>query len=257
MGHDEGARHLTHTVVRTIKRVARAGIQRVALPVFFHVEDRIDRRFDRRANIDTGGRMHLHDLTIESDNTDFGDDELIYFALPILALRSMNAVLPKDVSDVVFVDFGSGKGRVLTYASTMNFKKIIGVEFAAELHERAVANIERSRHPKQQCFDIEVLHIDAVDFAIPDENCVFFLFNPFEADVLRHVVDNIHASHARNPRSMYVVYHNPQYASVFDESPIFERVWSRDRSMRSVCYEVAAYSAGSDRLMPTRAKPSD
>jgi hypothetical protein len=238
------------TVVHAIERVAHVGIQRVALPVFFHIEDRIDRRFDERANIDTGGRMHLDDLTIDSDNTDFGDDELIYFALPILALRSLKSVLPQDLSDYVFVDFGSGKGRVLTYASAMNFKKIIGVEFAAELHERAAENIEHGRHPKQLCSDIEVLHIDAVEFAIPDENCVFFLFNPFEEDVLRRVVDNIQQSFARNPRSMYVVYHNPQYAHVFDESSSFEPEWSRDHSMRSVCYEVAAYSASATAMVP-------
>jgi len=38
-------------------------------------------------------------------------------------------------SEFTFIDFGSGKGRVLFLASEYPYKKIIGVELARMLHE--------------------------------------------------------------------------------------------------------------------------
>ncbi len=216
-------------------------LRRVLRPAYFWVEHNVDVRFDRLAGIETVSRAHLDELTIDSDNTDFGDDDEIYVAVPVLALKAMDRVLPDEVDDLVFVDLGSGKGRVLVYASGRRFHRIIGVEFAAELHSVASENIERGRHPRQRCADIEVVLGDAVEFEIPDDPCVFFLFNPFERPVLEQVVDNIRVSFERNPRPMYVVYHNPVYASAFDEIALFERAWSRTRSRRSECYEVIAY----------------
>ncbi len=224
-----------------VRKSSRELLRRVGRPVYFRIEHRVDIRFDERAGIETVRRAHLDELTVDSDNTDFGDDEEIYVAVPVLALGAMNRVLPDDVGDFVFVDLGSGKGRVLVYASARPFRRIIGVEFASELHETATDNIARGRHPRQRCADIEVLHCDAVDFDIPDDPCVFFLFNPFERHVLERVVANIRSSWERRARPMYVVYHNPVYASVFDDCDVFERVWERPRSRRSECYEVVGY----------------
>ncbi|MFW2333855.1 hypothetical protein [Ilumatobacter sp.] len=108
-------------------------------------------------------------------------------------------------------------------------------------NEIAPANVDTGRHPRRRCADIEVVHRDAVAFDIPDEPCVFFLFNPFERYVLDQVVDNIRASHERNPRPMYVEYHNTVYAAAFEETGLFEEVWSRKRSRRSECHEVIGY----------------
>ena len=226
-------------------------LHRVLRRAYFWVEHNVDVMFDRLAGIETVSRAHLDELTIDSDNTDFGDDEEIYVAVPVLALKAMDRVLPDEVDDLVFVDLGSGKGRVLVYASGRWFHRIIGVEFAAELHSVASENIERGRHPRQRCADIEVVHGDAVEFEIPDDPCVFFLFNPFERPVLEQVVDNIRVSFERNPRPMYVLYHNPVFAKAFDEIDLFERAWSRTRSRRSECYEVIAYRTRFGHREPT------
>jgi hypothetical protein len=227
--------------VSALHRSSDVVLHRVVRPAYFRIEHRVDVRFDERARIETVRRAHLGELTIESGNTEFGDDEEIYVAVPVLALGAMDRVLPRELRDFVFVDLGSGKGRVLVYASARPFRRIVGVEFAGELHEIAAANVDTGRHPRRRCADIEVVHRDAVAFDIPDEPCVFFLFNPFERYVLDQVVDNIRASHERNPRPMYVVYHNPVYAAAFEETGLFEEVWSRKRSRRSECYEVIGY----------------
>ena len=223
------------------RRVSRLLRERVAQPAFFRFEYAIDRRFDERCGIETVERAHLDDLTIDSANVEFGDDEEIYVAVPVLALGAMRKVLPDDLDRCTFVDFGSGKGRVLLYASQFPFARIVGVEFAEELHRVAERTVAAGRHPKQRCHDVGVLLQDAMEFEIPDGPCVFFLFNPFERYVLERVVGNICASFERSPRPMHVVYHNPRYADVFARSNVFERTWSRPRSRRSECYEVATF----------------
>ena len=50
--------------------------------------------------------------------------------------------LELDYPQYTFIDFGSGKGRVLLIASGFPFKAVIGVEFAEELHR--VASRERA-----------------------------------------------------------------------------------------------------------------
>jgi hypothetical protein len=48
-----------------------------------------------------------------------------------------------DPRNFTFIDFGSGKGRVLLIAAGLPFKAVVGIEFSRELHEIAVQNISR------------------------------------------------------------------------------------------------------------------
>jgi SAM-dependent methyltransferase len=224
---------------RTLTLTANALLGNQVRPLFRRFARFADRRFDSRVNIGTSAKVHLEDLTIASENTDFYD-ELIYVPSPVLALRVLKSILPPDVGDYVFVDFGSGKGRVLFFASQFNFRKIVGIEFARELHEAAIENLRRGSHPKQVCFDVDSVLADAVDFQIPGDKCVFLLFNPFDEDVLSSVADNIRNSYLANPRAMFVIYFNPVFSSVFDALGMFELTKRLD-SLRGVDYSYAVY----------------
>ena len=91
----------------------------------------LDRRLDREFLLDTSGHMELADLDIDSDNKEFSSH---YEPTPVRILRSIFSNLPDDLSEFIFIDFGSGKGRTLLVSSDYNFKRIIGVEFSKELH---------------------------------------------------------------------------------------------------------------------------
>ena len=58
-------------------------------------------------------------------------------------VRTQLANLKIGFERFTFIDFGSGKGRVLMLAAGFPFKEMIGVEFSRELHEIAVKNIAR------------------------------------------------------------------------------------------------------------------
>ncbi len=110
----------------------------------------------------------------------------------------------------VFIDFGSGLARVVAVAALMPFRKVIGVELSQSLHLEAQRNIDRVR-PKLLCQDIELHQGDARDFAIPVDATVFYFFMPFDASILKTVLENIHRSVAAAPRPVQVIYVYPAH----------------------------------------------
>jgi hypothetical protein len=135
---------------------------------------------------------------------------------PALFREILNS-LPESVEGFTFIDLGSGKGRTLLMASECPFRRIIGVEILAELHEIAQRNIARYRSEQQKCFNIEAQAGDARVFEFPGEALVLYLFNPFPEYVLREVLANLHRSVTAAPRDVYVIYHNLEHVGVFAE----------------------------------------
>jgi SAM-dependent methyltransferase len=168
----------------------------------YHYNTPFDRAFDRKHGINTCGVSILPDLTIDSQNRRSG---LEYEATPVRAFLRMLAGLPKDLREFVFVDFGSGKGRTLLLASHRNFKQVVGVEFAEELHQAAEANIAAYRSERQICRDVRSVLTDAVLFPIPDAPCVFYFYYPFRKEVMSKVLNNIRSSYLARPRRMFFI----------------------------------------------------
>lgn len=126
--------------------------------------------------------------------------------------------VPVDFSRFVFIDLGSGKGRVLLLASEYPFWEILGVEVQPELHRIAQKNIERFDSPARQCKRISSICMDARDFVFPDEPIVLYLFNPFPDFVLEEVIENLRTSVERMPRPAYVIYNTPWERHIFDKA---------------------------------------
>jgi hypothetical protein len=126
---------------------------------------------------------------------------------PVL-FRDILRAVPAKLDGFTFIDLGSGKGRTLLMASDFPFRRIIGVEILAELHDIAQQNIARYSSEHQQCHAIESHADDARAFAFPAEPTVLYLFNPFPEHVLRAVLTNLYESLRASPRVVYVIYHN-------------------------------------------------
>jgi SAM-dependent methyltransferase len=134
-----------------------------------------------------------------------------------LAARRMLARLPiDDHSKYTFVDLGSGKGLMLLLAAEHPYAAIRGVEFSRTLHEIAARNITTYRNPRQRCFDIASLNLDAREYEFPSTPLVVYLFNSFRHELLARVLLNLDASLGASPRDALVVYLNPLDAYLFD-----------------------------------------
>lgn len=129
-----------------------------------------------------------------------------------------------DLRDFVFVDLGSGKGRTLLMASDYPFRRIVGVELLATLHQAAQENLRTYQSASQKCFALECVCTDATEFAFPHEPTVLYLFNPFPEAGLRRVIANLEQSLLVHPRAVYVLYHNPLLGHVLGESVALKKV---------------------------------
>jgi SAM-dependent methyltransferase len=138
--------------------------------------------------------------------------------------HEMMAKLDIDFPRFVFIDIGSGKGRVLLMASDYPFRKIIGVELLPELHSIAQTNIRKYGSDSQRCFAIESICGDARNFAFPPEPMVLYLFNPLPESVLVTVPANLGPSLQQDPRPVFVLYHNPLLEHVLTDRKWLQKV---------------------------------
>jgi SAM-dependent methyltransferase len=174
--------------------------------------------FDERFGTDTG--HHLTGSALDCAGADVPALWRYWPTGPSTFGRIMEAA-PVRYESTVFVDLGSGKGRVLLMASEYPFRKIIGVELSPALHRVAARNLAAWRSPSRRCRDIELMCLDAADFVPPPEEALVYLFQPFPADTMRAVLVNLERSFAVHPRLVRLAYLNPLYHALIVESGRF------------------------------------
>jgi SAM-dependent methyltransferase len=125
--------------------------------------------------------------------------------------------------DDVFVDIGSGKGRVLLQAAGYPFKRVVGVEVDAELNKVAEANLE-ARRSRRRCGEVELIAVDGAEWAIPDDVTVFYIYYPFGGESFRAVIRNLVASLEAAPRRILVIYALPVLEDVLMDTGRFHKV---------------------------------
>jgi SAM-dependent methyltransferase len=127
-------------------------------------------------------------------------------------------------SESVFVDLGSGKGKTLLMAAGYGFKRVVGVEFSPELCEIAKSNWSIYRQGSETDPAFEIVNTDVVDYAVKDDENVFFMFHPFDDVVMDKVIQNVEASHERAPRKIWIIYYNPVFQDLLEGRGTFRRV---------------------------------
>ena len=160
--------------------------------------------FDLEHGIETSQRVHASDLRVKSRNWMNGTN---YDPTPVNLIREAIAALPINPGEFTFIDFGSGKGRVLFVASEFPFARIIGVEYAPELHQAACRNLQSFRSETQKCRRIETICQDMTTFRFPDGPLVLFFYNPAFEPVMRTMAARI----AALSQACWVVYANPRF----------------------------------------------
>jgi SAM-dependent methyltransferase len=133
--------------------------------------------------------------------------------------------------DYLLVDVGSGKGRALLLASRLPFKGVIGIEISAALTEIAEHNIRIFGEENKRCRSIQVVCVDATAYELPLENMVLYLYNPFDAQVMRAFVSNVEKSLRDSPRKLFVAYHPPLHRILWDESDSFSVLSDTDKAV--------------------------
>ena len=181
-----------------------------------------DQWLDRTRHVRTAGDVPL----LKAGIAQAADSERYVPARPWQVRQALAGLPLANASNYTYIDLGSGKGRTLFVAAELPFREVIGVEFSPLLNERACANIRTFRFRGRRCGPIRSEHANAINFVFPAGPLVLYLFNPFGAETMRHVFDNLAASLQHNPRHVVVVLlwpkHGDQVARV-DGMRLIER----------------------------------
>lgn len=168
-------------------------------------------QFDASHGTDTGGIRELGTLGIRSPNARYAVRyQPSNYDQASAAIRSL-AIDPAEFS---FVDFGSGKGRVLLAAARFPFQAVVGVEFSPSLHAIAEENLAKILPGQIRAKTVRSVQIDAVQFELPKSNLVCYLYNPFEPPVLTEVVRRLAEHHRRHGFRVIVIYVDPRHRDV-------------------------------------------
>jgi SAM-dependent methyltransferase len=178
-----------HRVVTELKRGVRAFRRALSAAVI-----------DRLLNVDTAERVALAELALDAaDRVDYEPG----------GWRDLRRVLrPTEIRPgEVFLDLGSGKGRIVLSAARFPFRRIIGVELSERLTAIARRNVATCRlRPRD--VDIELVTADVLAYRIPDEVSVVYMFNPFGGAIFESVIAKLIASVDRRPRAVRVILRN-------------------------------------------------
>ena len=171
--------------------------------------------FDQQFRVETAKVREIGSLDVNFESAKYA---VRYQPSPVDIVRSAIANLGIDYGRFTFIDFGSGKGRVLILASEFPFAHVVGVEFSAELVAIAQANIDRVREMDGKPRSIELVCADMTGFDTPLTPLVCYFYNPCGPTILSAVVDRLRESWTRTPREVLAVYVHPEHRGVFEGS---------------------------------------
>ena len=118
--------------------------------------------------------------------------------------------LAEVTEEDVFLDIGCGMGRILLEAAVhYPFARVEGVElvprFAATARDVLTRNERRLR-----CRTWEVVTSDVLDYPVPDDVTVAYVYDPFTGSVFDEAMKRLEASVERRQRRLRVVYVTPK-----------------------------------------------
>jgi Histone methylation protein DOT1 len=164
----------------------------------------------------------------------------------------------------VFVDLGSGKGKVVLIAGRLPYQQAIGVEIDNDLSSCAALNIRQARS-RLRAQHIESVNASVLDWAVPDDVSVLFMFNPFIGQTFRSALGRVFESYDRKPRELHIIYSYPwehdwllSTGRVSVENvhpgcwPARPRWWQRGDVI--VCYHVGTHGGGASHARRFRSR---
>lgn len=175
-------------------------------------------RVQSQLGVETVAEVKREDLVAVGPNLASARE---YSPSPPLHFEEALKTLPIETGEYTFVDLGCGKALPMMLAARSGFKKVLGVEFAENVHQVAVSNLEEFRKRFKPSIPLEAYLGDASEFHFPPDPLVVYLYNPFGPDVLTKVLTNLSDSLQTQPRPCWLIYMVPLQAHVFGQFPSF------------------------------------
>lgn len=108
-----------------------------------------------------------------------------------------------------FVDFGSGKGRVLFYVHHLFGASVTGVEMNEHLHKKTLMNKKKYLKHAKKKGEIQLECCLAEEYAVKESENKFYFFNPFSIQIFMKVINNIVDSVEQHSREVDLILYYP------------------------------------------------
>ena len=131
-----------------------------------------------------------------------------------------------DFSNYLFIDVGSGKGKMLLLASHFSFAEIIGIEYAPGLHAVALKNIQELKTKTRTRTNIVSINADALTWDFPNRPAIYFLYNPFDLATTKAFFVKLDQHAERTRAATLMIYGNVRGVAEREEA------FSSPRSLR-------------------------
>lgn len=162
--------------------------------------------YDWRNGTDTGGKIAAAQLDIPGE---LAGHVTGFQAVNEAHLRSALETLPFPQGSV-FVDIGCGKGKPLLIAARFPYVvRAMGVELSEALCQAARRNIDVARTRGDLRVPVDILQADALSIDFNRGENIFFLNNPFDADLMLRFIGRLQAGAAHDGRTIWMLYYNP------------------------------------------------
>ena len=145
-------------------------------------------------------------------------DSVAYEVPDYTYLRRVRRILNPGPDDVVY-DLGCGMGRFICLMAQRKVRRCVGVELQPQLCDIAQRNARQLRGRQAP---VEIVCADAATANI-SEGTIYYMYNPFGADTLRDVLDNLRRSLSPDPRKVTIAYYNAIHERLFSAEPWLEK----------------------------------
>ena len=172
---------------------------------------RRDGAFDRRWGTETSALVNLAALSVDRARARHG---VRYQASGEDVVAQIVAAFAIQAAEWSFVDYGSGKGRIVLTAARLGFADAVGVEFSPELVRVAEENAHRFVAAGGTADAPHFVLGDAGAFDLPAGPLLAYLYNPFGPPVLDEVVARLEAKAAAGD-PVLVAYADPRHLDRF------------------------------------------
>ncbi|HLH02291.1 MAG TPA: class I SAM-dependent methyltransferase [Bryobacteraceae bacterium] len=153
-----------------------------------------------------GSRDRSFGIATSSVNApDTGSPDFVHYQPVSYRDLDESLALASVSRDDVFLDVGSGMGRAVCVAAMHPFRRVIGVEISSELCALARQNVARIRQ-KTVCGEVEIVNANALEYSIPRDTTLIFLFNPLSGAALRMLLERVGESYREHPRPLRLLF---------------------------------------------------
>lgn len=239
---------------RVATRVRRDGVRRSARYYLSAFKDRLhylayDRRWDRYKAKGTGSAVDVSESDVIGSIQP--QEFRRYHTLPRLPLIWSINILGTEPVDYTFIDYGSGRGRMLLTAERIPFARIIG--FSRSFHEKAQQNIAAYPVELRACRNLVSKHVNAVDFRPPPSAIVAFFFNLFPLEIVKRVASQLEVMARRSEWPSFVIFKHEAFSSV-QRQTCFPPAGARRGKSAAPCAEHCARRVFCDRTRTRRCR---